>query len=55
MFWVRNEENSFPVRILIWRPDYRPGNKVGGDKGEIVALGAEISPKMGPREKLESL
>ena len=22
MFWVRNEENRFPVRTLIWRPGY---------------------------------
>ena len=20
MFWMRNKENSFPIRILIWRP-----------------------------------
>ena len=20
MFWVRNEENSFPIHTLIWRP-----------------------------------
>ena len=22
MFWVRNEENSFPIHTLIWRPEY---------------------------------
>ena len=27
------------------------GNKLEGDWGEIVALGAEISPKKEPREK----
>ena len=21
MFWVRNKENNFPIRTLIWRPD----------------------------------
>ena len=28
-----------------------PGNKLEGDWGEIVALGAEISPSKDPREK----
>ena len=22
MYWMKNEENSFPIRTLIWRPDY---------------------------------
>ena len=22
MFWMRNKENKFLIRILIWRPDY---------------------------------
>ena len=21
MFWMRNKENSFPIRTLIWRPN----------------------------------
>ena len=21
MFWMRNKENNFPIRTLIWRPD----------------------------------
>ena len=29
----------------------KTGNKLEGDWGEIVALGSEISPKKGPREK----
>ena len=27
------------------------GNKIGGDEGKVVAQGAEILLKMGPREK----
>ena len=23
MFWMRNKENKFPIRILIWRPKYK--------------------------------
>ena len=26
MFWMRNKENSFPIRTLIWRPV--PGTKI---------------------------
>ena len=22
MFWMRNKENNFPIRTLIWRPGY---------------------------------
>ena len=22
MFWMRNKENIFPIRTLIWRPDF---------------------------------
>ena len=25
MFWMRNEENNFPIRTLIWRPDGSEG------------------------------
>ena len=21
MFWMRNKENNFPIRTLVWRPD----------------------------------
>ena len=24
MFWMRNKENNFPIRTLIWRPDTVP-------------------------------
>ena len=26
MFWVRNKENSFPIRFHIWRPEYTKMN-----------------------------
>ena len=27
MFWMRNKENNFPIRTLIWRPDYISENQ----------------------------
>ena len=30
MFWMRNKKNNFPVRILIWRPDFWTISSVPG-------------------------
>ena len=27
MFWMRNKKNSFPIRTLIWRPEYILGTR----------------------------
>ena len=46
--------NAAGLQWLTLNPDYRSGIKIVGDYGEIVALGAEILPYMGPSEKWES-
>ena len=43
---IRKIITIFHLKIIIFT-----GNKLEGDWGEIVALGAEISPKNEPREK----
>ena len=43
-----------PPPRLISDFTFRPGAQFEGDLGEILALGAEISPYFGLREKWES-
>ena len=57
MFETRQQKNDLfrcpEVRLCndLDFSGFIPGNKLGGDLGEIVSQGPKFGPKIGPREK----
>ena len=50
MFWMRNNENSFPIRTLIWRPG-KGLNSESHIQGDILSFEVKYSYIANPYSK----